>query len=310
MIVLQILKIIGLVLAGIVGLVILLLLVVCFAPIRYKVVAKGENADMEGEASAVWIFGLAKAALEYRGKQLSYYVRVAGIRIIKGVLGKDEAEALREVLEEEDVIADRKQYEKISKELQKAEEKAEKAEAEKEEKRREKEERRLEKEAEKEEKKQEKKAQKEEQKRLDKLKSLKERIRARIDRLKELYEKFQTIKRIWQAKATKRALKRLKVELFNILNHLKPKKISGDLGFGLEDPADTAIIYGNAAPIAEALGKGKLILIPEFYKKGIHADLLIRGRIFLGYMILCIARLYFDRDVQRVIKVIRRYLNG
>lgn len=310
MIVLQILKIIGFVLACIVGLVIFLLLVVCFAPLRYKVNAKGENADIDGGASIVWIFGLAKAAVEFREKKLSYYVRIAGKRLIKGVVGQDEAEALREVLQEDEVASDQKQYERISKELKKAEEKTEKIEAKKEEKRREKEEKRLEKEAEKEEKKQEKKAQKEEQKRLDKLKSLKERIRARIDRLKELYEKFQTIKRIWQAKATKRALKRLKVELLNILNHLKPVKISGNVNYGLDDPANTALIYGNAAPIAEGISKGKLILTPEFYKKGIRLDLLIKGRIFLGYMLLCVVRLYFDKDVQRVIKVIRRYLNG
>ncbi len=303
MIVLQILKIIGFVLAGIVALVLLLLCLVLFVPIRYKVKAEGENADIEGEASAGWLLGLAKAVVDYKEKRLSYVVKVAGIKLMKGVLGEDEVETIREVLQEEEIISDKKQYEKLSKELEKAEEKAEKAEAAKQEKRQEKEQA-------KEEKKQEKKEKKEEQKILDKARSFKEKVRARIDKLKELYGKFQTAKRIWQARATKRALKRLKVELLNILNHLKPRKIAGSIGFGLEDPANTAILYGNAAPIAEAISKGKLILTPEFYKKGISLNLSIKGRIFIGYMLLCIARLYFDRDVQRVTKVIRRYFNG
>ena len=303
MIVLQILKIIGFVLAGIVGLVLLLVLLVLFVPIRYKISGAGENADIEGDAKASWLLGLIQAIAEYKEKKLSYRVQIAGIPLMKGVLGEDEADALREVLQEEEIISDPKQYEKISRELQKAEEKAEKAEAAKEEKR-------LEKEQEKEEKKAEKAEQKEQRKKENKLKSFKEKVRDRIDHLKELHQKYQTVKRIWQAKTTKRALKHLKLEIINILNHIKPRKIAGTIGFGLEDPANTAIVYGNAAPIAEAISKGRLILTPEFYNKGIRIDLLIKGRIFLGYMLLCIARLYFDRDIQRVIKVIRRYLNG
>ena len=303
MIILQILKIIGFVLAGIVGLALLIVLLVLFVPIRYKASGAGENTEIEGGAKATWLLGLFKAAADYKEKKLSYAVKFAGIVLTKGVLGEDEAEALREVLQEEEIISDPKQYEKISKELQKAGEKAEKAEELKEEKR-------LEKEQQKEEKKAEKAEQKEQRKKENRLKSFKEKVRDRINSLKELYNKYQTAKRIWQAKATKRALKHLKVEIFNLLNHIKPRKIAGTIGFGLEDPANTAFVYGNVVPIAEAISKGKLILTPEFYNKGIRMDLLIKGRIFLGYMLLCIARLYFDRDIQRVFKVIRRYFNG
>lgn len=303
MIVLQILKIIGFVLAGIVGLALLIILLVLFAPIRYKLNAAGENAEIEGSVKASWLLGLFKALVDYKEKRLSYCVKIAGIVLTKGVLGEDEVETLREVLQEEEVISDPKQYEKVSKELQQAEEKAAKTEELKEEKR-------LEKEQLKEEKKAEKAEQKEQRKKDNKLKSFKEKVRDFVKRVKELYHKFQTAKRIWQAKATKRALKHLKVEIFNILNHIKPRKIAGTLGFGLEDPANTAIVYGNVVPIAEAISKGKLIITPEFYNKGIRMDLLIKGRIFLGYMLLCIARLYFDRDIQRVLKVIRRYFNG
>ena len=303
MIVLQILKIIGIVLACIVGLVILVVLLVCFAPIRYKITGKGDNSEIEATASAKWLLGLAKASIEYREKKATYRVRVAFFEIMKGVIGEDETETLKEALEEESVQNDPKQYEKISRELEKAEEKAEKAEALKEEKVREKE-------AEKEAKKTAKAEAKEKKKRENKLKSLKEKIRERIERLRALKEKIKEGKRIWDAKPTKRAIRVLKVEILNILNHIKPRKISGDLSFGLADPADTAILYGNILPITEALSKGKLLLTPEFYNKGIRFDLTIKGRIFIGYMLLCFVRVYFNRDVQRVAKAIRRYLNG
>ena len=201
------------------------------------------------------------------------------------------------------ILADRKQYDRISKELQKAEERAEKSETLKEEKRKEKEQ-------EKEERRQEKDAEKAKRKEENKTKSFREKVSERIHRVKEFYEKIQTAKKIWEAKATGRALKHLKVEIFNLLNHLKPKKIIGSIEFGLEDPANTALLYGNIAPVAEAFSKGKLVMTPEFYNQGIRIDLLIKGRIFIGYMLLLFSRLYFDRDIHRVVKVIRRYFNG
>ena len=303
MIVLQILKIIGIVLACIVGFVLLLVLLVCFAPIAYKAKVQGENADTEADVSASWIFGFAKAAAGYHEKKVRYRVSICGFPLMKGTLGESEAEALREVLEEEEVQADPKEYEKISQALEKAEEKEKQAEAEKIEKA-------TQKEQEKAAEKAEKEAKKAEKKEADKGKPLKEKIRAVWQSLKEKYEKFQTAKRIFEARATKRALKHVKVELLHILNHLKPRKIAGTLAFGLEDPADTAIVYGNAVPLAEAMSKGALILTPEFYNKGIRSDFIIKGRIFIGYMILCVLRLYLDRDIQKVMKVIRRYLNG
>lgn len=303
MIVLEILKIIGIVLACIVGLVILLVLLVCLVPVRYKISGKGENADIDASANAGWLLNLAKAKLDYREKKATYQVKVGPVRIMEGVFGEEETEVLREALAEESVLNDPKQYEKISRELEKAEEKAEKEEAEKEEKIREKEQK-------KEEEKAEKKAAKQERKEARKGKSLKEKFKERIETAKALIEKLKEAKRIWDAKATKRAIRLVKVELLKVLSHIKPTKISGDLAFGLEDPADTAIVYGNTAPLAEVLSKGKLLITPEFYQKGIRLDLLIKGRIFIGYVLLCVARVYFNRDVQRVAKAIRRYLNG
>ena len=98
----------------------------------------------------------------------------------------------------------------------------------------------------------------------------------------------------------------MKEELFNILNHIKPKKIAGNLNFGLEDPSNTAIIYGTIDILAQAISAGKLIITPEFYQPGISLDMSIHGRIFLGYIVLCALRIVLNKDVRRVIRVIRR----
>lgn len=314
MIVLEILKIIGIVLACILGFVILLLLVVSFVPLRYRMEGEGKNADIEASVKVTWLLQAAKACVFWQEKELSFRVSIFGKTLMKGVLGKDEADILREELLEEEIPEDSKQYEKISKQIQKAEEKTEKAKQEKEEAQAEK---KAEKEAKKEEQRLEKEQKKEERKRAEKLMSFREKVRARKERLlkirdkiNDLREKVETWQKIWEAKTTKRALRHVKNMLFRILNHIKPRKIAGSVHFGMKDPADTAILYGGTAPLLEAAGKGKLIITPEFYDPGISMDLSISGRIFIGYMLLCMARIVLDRDVQRVVKVVRRNLNG
>lgn len=335
MIVLEILKIIGIVLACIVGLVILLVLAVLLIPIGYQITAKGENADLEASGSVQWMAGFVKAVVEYKEKKVSYRVSIAFIKLLKGVIGEDETEVLRQALQEEPAVSDLKEYTKVSKELEKAEEKKEKSEASKElkktekeaEKEAKKEEKQAEKDAKKAEKEAEKEAKKAEQEALkeaEKEMTLKERVDVRVQKVKDLIERLKAVsekvnafnerlqegKRLLESKITQRALKHVKVELLHILNHIKPRKIAGTLGFGVEDPATTAILYGNAAWLAEVISKGKLLLIPQFYKSGIQADLIIKGRIFLGYMVLCGIRLLLDRDLHRVVKAVRRYMNG
>lgn len=123
MIVLEILKIIGIVLACIVGLVLLIAALVCFVPVRYKINAEGENADIEGRAETGWLLGVLKASAEYKDKKLKYRISVIGISLVKKTLGENEVEALREVIQEEDIRTDATKYSEVSTALTKAEEK-------------------------------------------------------------------------------------------------------------------------------------------------------------------------------------------
>ena len=76
----------------------------------------------------------------------------------------------------------------------------------------------------------------------------------------------------------------------------------------MEDPANTAIIYGTVDIFAEYLSKGRLILIPDFTQKVIDMNVNMYGRIFAGYVILCGLRVFFNQDVKRVVKVLRRII--
>ena len=87
MIILQILKVIGIVLACVLGFVLLILLLVMFLPFNYSLKGKGKGADITAQAAVRWLCGFVTVMAIYEGKKISYYLRVCGIKVFKGTLG-------------------------------------------------------------------------------------------------------------------------------------------------------------------------------------------------------------------------------
>ena len=287
MIFLQILKIIGIVLACIVGLVILILLLVLLVPLTYKIDAEGENADIKASFTAKLIFGLVSFKLRYEDKKAEYKAKVAFKTVFQGEFGQDKAEAVKEVVEEEikpeEASAEPKPEETLkAEEKYKAEEKPV-------------EETPPEKTAPEEESSEEK----------GKLEAFKEKVRAVINKIKDIYEKIKKVKYILGAPVTKRAWKYIKARLLDLLNHIKPRSFIGRIDFGLDDPATTAEVYGIAGSVA-CLLDDRLLIVPDFENKGIKLDIEIKGRIFLGYVLLLGLKVWRNKDLKRVLKYIRR----
>ena len=278
MIILSILKIIGIVLACIVGLVLLLVLLVLLVPIRYRFSGDGMNADIQAEGKASWLFGLLSASIRFAEKKLLYRVSVAGISLKKGDLLNPEKSVPEETDLEPQILKPQKdkkeEKEAAALEVQNKPEPEAKTEIEKE--------------------------------------DLSDRIEHFFERLSEKYEglikKLEQTEAVLTSKVTGRAVKKVKEQLFHILNHIKPKKIAGNINFGLEDPANTAIIYGTIDILAIAMSEGKLIITPEFYQKGISLDMVMQGRILIGYLLVCALRVFFNKDVRRVVRVVRRMI--
>ena len=302
MIILTILKIIGIVLACIVGLVLLLVLLVLLVPIRYRFSGEGMNADIVADGKASWLFGLISASIQYAEKKLLYRVRIAGISLKKGDLlhpektRPEETDLDSQILKpQEDKKAEKAVEYNTAEQTQEAVsvqtgEIIEAAVPEE----------------------QNKTETKTEQNKEKEKEDLSDRIERFFERLSEKYEglinKLEQTEAVLTSKVTARAIKKVKEQLFHILNHIKPKKIAGNINFGLEDPANTAIIYGTIDILAIAMSEGKLIITPEFYQKGISLDMVMQGRILLGYLLVCALRVFFNKDVRRVVRVVRRMI--
>ncbi len=281
MIFLSVLKIIGIVLACIVGFVLLLVLLVLFTPIPYKMNADGENTDMVITGSAKWLFGLANVKFAFVNFKFGYKLKIAGIKILMGIFPDSTKKKIEEKTEKELPSltpvddSDNFNVEQEKTDIPEIEyiniHEAKKDSVEK--------------------------SEKENKEKAD-----------FQNKIKPWIEKYKKIKTLFESKETKKTVKFIKIQLFNILNHIKPKKISGNLNFGLEDPSNTAIIYGLIGSVMDIISNNKCIVTPEFYQKGVSCDLSINGSIFIGYVVICILRLLMDKNVKRLFRTVRRII--
>jgi len=299
MIFLQILKIIGIVLACIVGLVLLIVLLALIFPVTYRLSGCGKNTDISATASVRWLFGLITFRLDYAEKKAAYYIRAAGIKVMKGDLTAEKiAEGIDHLSDETSQVSHtpvefeksdytgKKGLAKKKKQQEAAERKAER-EAQKAEKRAEKE---------------EKKKEREQDER-----SFSDKVSDFCEKLHEIWDKYQTAKYILTAPVTERAWKTVKQQLIGILGHIRPRSIRGNVTFGFEDPARTAEVYGLASSLS-AMIDPKFMIVPDMDGQQFSLDAVIKGRIFLGFMVLSVLKIFTDRNVRRVYRYTRKNL--
>ena len=95
--------------------------------------------------------------------------------------------------------------------------------------------------------------------------------------------------------------KKIKPVLKKLLKAVMPRKISGYIDFGLEDPADTgmvlAVLGALCIPIPE-----KLKVTPYFNEKKFECDVKISGRIFIIILLINAVRLFKVPEVRKLLK--------
>lgn len=90
-----------------------------------------------------------------------------------------------------------------------------------------------------------------------------------------------------------------------VLKHIIPRKLSGYARFGFEDPALTGqilSIYSVLYPFIH----DKIQVVPEFNEEILEGKLYVKGRIRVAVVLWAAVKLYFSKDVRRLIKVYKR----
>lgn len=121
-------------------------------------------------------------------------------------------------------------------------------------------------------------------------------------------DKIDLIQDTLESPTFERAYKCARKDLFLILRHVMPKKVSADILLGLGDPATTAQVLA-AVNVASAFIDYDIELEPDFDNKVVEADMDIKGRIALWRLVLSAARVYFNKDIRKVWKRINRIIS-
>lgn len=271
-IILLILKIIGITALSLLGVIVLVLLLVLFVPIRYKISSTNEvDGDIEARGTVSWLLHFIHVKAEYK-KELSYYVKVFGFKIYPKNEKKKESKQTDKRKKSDTRSQNTDKELEIS--MKESKEKSVKK----------------------------VKVPSEERSSDEKNKFT---FRGLYDKIKETFSKIKKNIDLINEESTKRAIVLCKGELIHIIKVIFPRNIRGVLKLGLENPALTGEIYGGYCALYP-IHKGNIVMIPCFEEEVFEYRVIAVGRIRIITLIIIAVKIYFNKDIQRLIKIFNK----
>ena len=294
--ILTVLKVIGIFLLAVLGLVLFFLLSALFVPVCYRMWGKRTATVLEGKASVSWLFGLIRLSVGYVDSQSKLELYLFGIPLLAL---KDRINRWRKKRRKpgkrmrQGKSSDTKPADQMRKDNQAVQVKEP--------------------------------AEKPVQDQVDsdsteqepdtaavifqKIKEILlkiwrfpgrvlERIRKSRLTFRQFCDKIKKWYRFLQMDDTKQALLFLKGKGFLVLRHMLPVKIQGNLHFGFEDPSITGQVLAVAGMVYPLYGK-TFRIIPDFKQQILEGEVNLKGRVFGGYLLLQAWQIYRCKEIRR-----------
>lgn len=121
-----------------------------------------------------------------------------------------------------------------------------------------------------------------------------------------LLENAEKLKKTIRSRRLKKGLRKIWDALWKLLRHIWIKKIGGRIRFGFEDPYTTGRVLSYAAFFYPAYSR-QLELVPFFDRVIMEADVELKGRVQIFYLLWILGRLWFDKDFKYVYKKYRAW---
>ena len=295
-IILTILKVIGILLLAVLGLVLFFLLSALFVPVCYRMWGKRTATVLEGKASVSWLFGLIRLSVGYVDSQSKLELYLFGIPLLAL---KDRIDRWRKKRRKpgkrmrQGKSSDTKPADQMRKDNQAVQVKEP--------------------------------AEKPVQDQVDsdsteqepdtaavifqKIKEILlkiwrfpgrvlERIRKSRLTFRQFCDKIKKWYRFLQMDDTKQALLFLKGKGFLVLRHMLPVNIQGNLHFGFENPSITGQVLAVAGMVYPLYGK-TFRIIPDFEQQVLEGEVNLKGRVFGGYLLLQAWQIYRCKEIRR-----------
>lgn len=116
-----------------------------------------------------------------------------------------------------------------------------------------------------------------------------------------LLQKKELVLNFWHEEKNRATLSLLKRQIFCLLRHVRPRKMKGRVRFGFDDPYTTGQILTVVSPFYGWYAKNVQI-IPVFDGQALDGELVLRGRICIGAVLLTAGRMLLDKNFRGWIK--------
>ncbi len=282
---LQVLSVIGIILLCIIGLAFLIVGLVLFVPLRYKIKAQ-KDTEIVAQIQATWLLHLLSIKYRYPAPG-EIEIRLLGSKVWKMKPGEasdehtekeeDAKEEAKEEIKEEMPPETKTEAKtaKISKTVK--EQKTEMSGG---------------------------TTKNEQEVPPDEKKNFFEKIQFKIktiyDKIKKIVADYEYYRDLLQEKENKLLFERCKMRLFKIVKHVKPKILKADVLVGTGEPDTTGYlmaVYGMFIPV---LGN-HINITPDFDRKVLEGRLYAKGRITVFNLLYNGAGIYFDDQLHLLI---------
>lgn len=137
------------------------------------------------------------------------------------------------------------------------------------------------------------------------IRNIKYTIRKIYDKINHIIHNIRYYIKILQTESFKRAFMLCREQLLRLMKIVLPRKVSGTFTIGMEDPAATGqilSIYGILYPLI----RDSITVIPDFEKPVMEGSFRFKGKITAFTLIRIAAKIYFDKDLKRVICLFKK----
>lgn len=124
-------------------------------------------------------------------------------------------------------------------------------------------------------------------------------------KIKEIFENTEYYIDAVNDERNRTSFKLIKDELGVVLNNIKPRKIKGFVHYGSLDPynmGQVLTIYSILFPLIH----DKIQFVSDYDRDIIEGNITIKGRITLAIVLYVFVKVYFNKDVKRMIKIFKR----
>lgn len=331
-VILLILKMIGITLLAILGLVLFILALVLFVPVFYKAEIIHNPQKTQVKAGASFLFPLLSVRLEYMGK-MRYAVRIFGISLFSSEKSpKENRKKSKSKKEKQKKNKSGKRPERKKKKAAKPEKKEktkkvikpgekakkdtgkqpERSEKPNKLKTKDKSQSRPESKSTAETKENFQKTETKEKSKsgfFEKIKSKIKKIRNTIGSIRQklgrLLRQKEELVHFLKKPETKRAIAVVWQNLKHLLKHILPRKIKGYVAYGADNPATTGQVIGLISALYAKTGK-LLELRPNFEEKQLETDVAFQGRIQLFTLLLIAGKVFFNKELRQAVKDVKK----